>query len=240
MSEKKTYAVFGLGRYGCSVAKELINHGREVLAVDKDEKIVKGVVKEFPLCKCADVTKPEVIKYLLGEGEHEKYDTVIVCMATNFEASVMALTLCKNAGVKNVIVKCSTETQKEILELLGAKVVLPEYESGVRLAKNLVSSGFIDTASISKDFSIVEIDVKKGWVGKNLIELNLRKKYGLNVIAKKKKKKKKRGDNGDYEKTSSEETTLVVDVDPEEVLDEETTLIVIIRNEKLAKLSKLQ
>ena len=215
MSEKKTYAVFGLGRYGTAVARELVEHGKEVIAVDKDEKIVNDAASYLPVCKCADVSDAEVIARL-GIGN---IDTVIVCMANSLEASVMAITLCKEAGVNTVIAKCANEMQQKILLRIGAdQVVFPENESGIRLAKNLLSSGFIDMISLSKDVSIVEIDVKKEWIGKNLIELNLRKKYGLNIVAKKK----------------GEEVS--VNVNPEEVLDEETTLIVIANTEKLAKM----
>ena len=215
MKEKKTYAVFGLGRYGIAVARELVEHGKEVLAIDKDEKIVNDAASYLPVCKCADVSDAEVIARL-GIGN---IDTVIVCMANSLEASVMAITLCKEVGVKTVIAKCANEMQQKILLRVGAdQVVFPENESGIRLAKNLLSSGFIDMISLSKDVSIVEIDVKKEWIGKNLIELNLRKKYGLNIVAKKK----------------GEEVS--VNVNPEEVLDEETTLIVIANTEKLAKM----
>ena len=215
MKTKKTYAVFGLGRYGLAVARELVENGMEVIAVDVDEKIVNEAAVYLPVCKCANVTEAEVISRL-GIGN---IDTVIVCMASNLEASVMAITLCKEVGVKTVIAKCSNEMQQKILLRVGAdQVVFPENESGVRLAKNLLSSGFIDMLSLSNDVSIVEIDVKNEWCGKNLIELNLRKKYGFNIAA------IKNGDN------------VNVNVDPEYVLNEETTLIVIANTSKLGKL----
>ena len=215
MKTKKTYAVFGLGRYGTAVAKELVENGMEVIAIDSEQKIVNDVAAYLPVCKCADVTDAEVISRL-GIGN---IDTVIVCMASNLEASVMAVTLCKEAGVNTVIAKCSNEMQQKILLRVGAdQVVFPENESGIRLAKNLLSSGFIDMISLSKDVSIVEIDVKKEWCGKNLIELNLRKKYGFNIVAIKK------GEN------------INANITPEQVLDAETTLIVIANTSKLGKL----
>ena len=214
MKTKKTYAVFGLGRYGTAVAKELVENGMEVIAIDSEQKIVNDVAAYLPVCKCADVTDAEVISRL-GIGN---IDTVIVCMASNLEASVMAVTLCKEAGVKTVIAKCSNEMQQKILLRVGAdKVVFPENESGIRLAKNLLSSGFIDMISLSKDVSIVEIDVKEEWCGKNLIELNLRKKYGFNIVAIRK------GEN------------INANITPEQVLDAETTLIVIANTSKLGK-----
>ena len=180
MSINKTYAVFGLGRYGRAVAEELINNGAEVLAVDIDQDNVDNAIETIPVCKCADITEPEAIKRL-GIAN---VDVVVVAMASNLEASVMAVTLCKEAGVPNVIVKCGNEMHQKILSRVGAdKVIFPEKESGVRLAKNLLTSGFAEMIELSDDVSMVEIDVKDEWVGKSLMDLNLRKKYTVNVVA---------------------------------------------------------
>lgn len=180
MGIHKSYAVFGLGRYGRAVAKELIDSGAEVIAVDGDSKITENLVGEFPVCRCADVTDPEAIKQL----GISNVDTVIIAIAGSFEASVMATMLCKEAGVRHVIVKCSSEIHREILEKVGADtVVFPENESGIRLAKNILSSGFIDVADISDNISIIELPAKPQWVGKSLRELELRKKHSINVIA---------------------------------------------------------
>ena len=180
MSIHQSYAVFGLGRYGLAVAKELVNNGAEVLAVDLDENIVNSAIADIPFCKCADVTDPEIMKHL-GVAN---IDVVIIAMANNLEASVMSVMLCKEIGVKTVIAKCANEVHRKILSKVGAdKVVFPEQESGVRLAKNLVSSDFVDVIELSKDVSLIEFEIKPEWVGKTLIELNLRKKYAINVIA---------------------------------------------------------
>ncbi len=215
MRKKKTYAVFGLGRYGTAVAKELVENGMEVIAIDTNQTIVNDAAAYLPLCKCADVTDAEVIERL-GIAE---IDTVIVCMASNLEASVMAITLCKEAGVKHVIAKCANEMHQKILLRVGAdEVVFPENESGVRLAKNLLSSGFIDMISLSKDVSMVEINVKDEWVGKNLIELNLRKKYGFNIVA------------------ICEGEKVSISIDPSAPLTKAMTLVVIANTEKLSRI----
>ena len=212
---KKTYAVFGLGRYGIAVARELVNNGAEVIAVDCDERIVNAAADELPICKCANITDPEVIRQL----GISNVDVVIVAMANNLEASVMAVTLCKEIGVKTVIAKSGNEMHQKILKRVGAdKVVFPENESGIRLAKNLLSSGFVDMVSLAKNVSVIELEVKPDWVGKNLIELHLRKKYSINVVAVRK---------GDM---------VSEDVDPHEKLTGTDKLIVIANTEKLAKL----
>ena len=215
MSMKKSYAVFGLGRYGIAIATELADNGAEVIAVACDERIVNAAAAELPICKCADITDPEVIRQL-GIAN---VDVVIIAMANNLEASVMAVTLCKEIGVKTVIAKCANEMHQKILSRVGAdKVVFPENESGIRLAKNLLSSGFVDMVSLAKNVSMIELNVKPEWCGKNLIELNLRKKYSINVVA------LRRGD------------MVSVDIDPHEPLTDRVKLIVIANAEKLAKL----
>ena len=216
MSINKSYAVFGLGRYGRSVAEELVANGAEVIAVDIDENIVNEAISEIPYCKCADVTDAEVIKQL-GIAN---VDVVIIAMATNLEASIMATMLCKEIGVKRVITKCGSEMDCKILSKIGAdQIVFPESESGIRLAKNILSSGFVDIIELSKDVSIVEIGVKPEWEGKNLLELNLRKKYSINILA------------------IIEDKNISVNIDPEEPLKKSMKLIVIAN---IAKLNKLK
>lgn len=216
MGINQSYAVFGLGRYGIAVAKELVRHGAEVLAVDSDEELVNAAIAEIPYCKCADITEPEVIKQL-GIAN---IDVVIIAMASSLEASVMATMLCKEIGVKTVIAKCATDMDCKILSKVGAdRVVFPESESGIRLAKNLLSSGFVDIMDLSNDVSMVELAVKPEWEGKNLIELNLRKKYSINVVA------------------IIEEKNVRIDIDPEKPLLHSMRLIVIADRSKLARLT---
>lgn len=215
MSINKSYAVFGLGRYGFAVAKELVSNGVEVLAVDVDEATVNSAIADIPLCKCADVTDLETIKQL----GISNIDVVIIAMANNLEASVMAVMLCKEVGVNTVIAKCANEVNKKILSKVGAdKVVFPECESGIRLAKNLLSSGFVDVIELSNDVSLVELEVKPEWVGKTLIELNLRKKYSINVVA------------------IRQENNLEINIDPTIKLAKNMQLIVITNASKISKL----
>lgn len=215
MGIHKTYAVFGLGRFGYSVAKELVESGAEVLAVDSDEAAINAVKGEIPLCKCADVTDPEVLDRL-GVAN---IDVVIVAMANSLESAVLTTTLCKEIGVKTVIVKCANETHKKILTRVGAdRVVFPESESGVRMAKNLVSSGFVDLMELSRGVSMIQLEVRPEWIGKSILELNLRKKYAINVVAIRK------GGNVD------------VNVRPDTVLEGDMKLIVIANSERLNKL----
>ncbi|NLE13781.1 MAG: TrkA family potassium uptake protein [Clostridiales bacterium] len=215
MSLKKTYAVLGLGRYGRAVATELVRSGADVLAVDIDEDIVNELANEIPVIKCADVTDAEVIRRL----EIGSIDVVIIAMASNLEANVMAIMLCKEAGTKTIIVKCANETQERIFTRVGAdRVVFPESESGTRMAKNLLSSGFVDIIDLSKDISMVELDVRPEWAGKSIRELELRRRHSINIVA------ICRGD-----RVSSY-------IEPDLVLESDMRLIVIANIEKLKRL----
>lgn len=215
MALKQTYAVFGLGKYGTAVAKELVANGADVIAVDADETIVNDLTSDLPICKCADVTDPEA---LLQIGIRS-VEVAVIAMATNLESTVMCIMLCKEFGVQNIIAKCGNEMHRKILEKLGVnQIVFPEYDSGTRLAKNLLSSGFIDVIELAKNVSMVKIDVKPEWVGKSILELNLRRKYSLNIVA-------------IYEKG-----TINTSVEPELILHKSMSLIVIANASKLGKL----
>ena len=215
MKTNNSYAILGLGRYGMAVAKELVENGADVLAVDHNEELVNDAISELPVCRCADITDHEVIKQL----GISNIDVVIIAVSGSLETSVMATTLCKEAGVKNVIVKCSNEMHAKILSRVGAdKVVLPERESGIRLAKNLLSSGFIDILDLTNNVSLVEIDVKTEWVGKSLIDLNLRKKYSINVIA------------------IQQKNDVTTDIDPAKPLEETMKMIVVADKTKLERM----
>ncbi len=211
----RSYAVFGLGHYGLSVARELAARGAEVLAVDINEAVVNAAIADIPLCKCADITDPEVIRQL----DIGSMDVVIIAMANNLEASVMATMLCKEAGVGTVIAKCSEDMHRRILSRVGAdRVVFPEQEAGARLAQNLLSAGFVDMMELSRDLSIVELEVRPAWLGKGLKELDLRRRYDINVVA------IRRGGE------------VKVSIDPDMPLDADMKLIVIARTAKLSKL----
>ena len=217
MGIHQSYAVFGLGRYGIAVARELVEGGAEVLAVDRDEEIVNSASAFIPICKCADVTDAETLRQL----DIANIDVVILSMASSLEASGMAVMLCKELGVKTVIAKGASEMNCRILRRVGAdKVVFPENESGVRLARSLLSAGFTDIIELSRDVSMLELEVRPEWVGKTLTELSLRKKYSINIVA------------------VVKNTQISVNIDPEKPLEAGMKLIVIANVEKIKRLQK--
>lgn len=214
MALKQTYAVFGLGKYGIAVAKELVANGADVIAVDSNESIVNDLTSDIPVCKCADVTDPEALKQL-GISSIE---VAIIAMATNLEATVLSIMLCKEFGVKTIIAKCGSEIHRKILTKVGAdRVVFPESDSGTRLAKNLLSSGFIDVIDLAQNVSMVKLDIKPEWEGKTIQEVNLRKKYDLNIVA------------------VCEGESITINIDPQTILKNSMHLIVIANPDKMVK-----
>ena len=129
----------------------------------------------------ADLTEENVIK---GLGV-SNVDVAIVTIGENFEASIIVTAVCKEIGIHYIIAKASDKLQGNILTKVGAdEIVYPESETGIRMAKNLAhGEKFMDIAEISDTFSIIEAKVPESWVGKNLMELSLRKKYKFNIIA---------------------------------------------------------
>ena len=175
----KSYAVLGLGSFGKSVARSFMELGIEVLAVDRNKIIVNEIASEVTYAVQMDVTNEDALKSI----GVEKMDGVIVAIGENLEASVMATLLVKELGVPYVVAKAETEMQKKILEKIGAdKVVFPEKEMGVRLAKN-IAGNFLDVFDLSSKYSMVELKVKEEWIGKSIRELDFRNRYHLNIVA---------------------------------------------------------
>lgn len=216
---KEGYAVLGLGRFGKTVALTLAEAGFQVMAVDISEEAIQDIANEVTYAVRGDVTDPEMVRSL-GLGN---MDGVFVAIANNLEASVMATLLAKESGASYVMAKGENEIHKTILEKMGAdKVVIPEQEMGISAARNMVLGRFIDLIELSNDVSMIEMVIPTPWIGKNLIELDLRGQFGVNVVAIK----------------SGAET----DVTPDPVKPMEKGQIIVLsgRNEDLQKLSRIK
>ena len=174
MKSKKIYGVIGLGRFGMPLAQRLALAGEEVIGVDMNEQKVEEF-REFS--DLAFVTKS------LREMGIQNCDLVVVCIGSNIEASILATMNIINLGVPTVISKATSEVQGEVLEKLGAKVVYPEYDMAVRTAKKILQKNLRDYISMGKDVEIVEVELTDKMIGKSILDLDLRKRYSLNVIA---------------------------------------------------------
>lgn len=176
----KSFVVYGLGKFGYSVAVSLAKNGCEVLAVDIDGDLVEDIANDVTLAVRANVKDPDVY-HSLGI---RNMDGAVVAVSGDMEASIMATILSKEAGIPYVLAKAGSETHAEVLKRVGAdQVILPEREMGSRIARNMVFGKFVDTFELSATYSMVELEVPDSWIGKNLRELDVRRRYGVNVIA---------------------------------------------------------
>ncbi len=176
----KSFAVIGCGRFGTAVAKVLFELGNEVLAVDQNPELVKDIAEFVTYAVEADVMDETALKDL----GLSNMDAVVVSIGSDIQASIMATLISKELGVKMVISKANSELHAKVLKKIGAdRVVFPERDMGRKVAHNLTSQKILDYIEISPEYSIVEIEALKSWVGKPLRELKLRNKYGISVIA---------------------------------------------------------
>lgn len=183
---KKQFVVIGLGRFGSSIATTLYSLGNDVLVIDKNEDLIEDIASEVTHAVQADATDENALKAL----GIRNFDVAIISIGGDIQSSVMATLLLRELGVKYIIAKGNGELHAKVLYKIGAdRVVLPEKDMGVRVAHNIISSSILDYIELSSDYSIMEVKAFEDWVGKDLKSLDLRKKYGINVIAIKKGEK---------------------------------------------------
>lgn len=176
----KSYVVIGLGLFGSSAARQLCALGAEVLAIDTNSELVQQVSGDVTSAVVADARDAEVLRAL---GAHT-CDCAIVAIGDDLAGSVLATMNLKELGIGRIVCKAHDETHRRVLEKLGAdKVVIPEKEVADKLARSLTSHNVLDFIELSNDYGIVEIPTPRAWVGKNLKELNVRAKLGVNIIA---------------------------------------------------------
>jgi trk system potassium uptake protein len=178
--KKEEFVVIGLGRFGTSVAKTLVGYGYNVLAIDVDMARVQDLSASLPHVIHMDATNYDALR----QAGVDAFDTGLVCVGTDFESNILAAVLLRRLGVKRVIAKARTRTQKEILLRVGAdEVILPEHEAGVRLARRLAAGHFIDYLEVSADVGVVELLAPPSFWGRTFAEAELRQRYGLNAMA---------------------------------------------------------
>ena len=176
----KSYIVIGLGRFGSEVARSLCRQGCEVLALDEKSDLVQQISSDVTHAAVADAQDKEVLRAL---GVRE-FDCAIIAIGDSLSDSILATMNVKELGVPLVICKAHDETHRQVLLKLGAdRVVIPEKEQAVRLAKGLSSRSALDYIELSDECGIIELPAPKAWIGKCLRELNVRAKLGINILA---------------------------------------------------------
>lgn len=179
-NKRREFVIIGMGRFGKSVANTLVDHGHDVLVIDKNADRVQQLRYELPHIVQMDATNAEAMSQI-GVGD---FQTGLICMSSDFESNLLATVLLAKAGVNHIIVKARTSTQKQILKEVGAhEVILPEHEAGVHLGRKLAFANFVDYLEIGDGISIVELIAPQQLVNKTLGECDLRQRLGLTVIA---------------------------------------------------------
>jgi trk system potassium uptake protein TrkA len=181
-SPSRQFAVIGLGRFGRAVCTTLNSLGYEVLAADSDERCVSQALTDQISAHAVqlDTTQPTALK----ESGLTEFDTVIVAIGNYVEESIITTLNLKEAGVKNVVAKASSEIHGKLLDRVGADhVVFPEHEMGCELARSLTTPGILDRFEIDPDHSIAEIIVPQAFDQKTIIDLDLRNRYELTLLA---------------------------------------------------------
>lgn len=178
--KEKSYAVIGLGQFGMSVVETLAESDCDVLAIDAREENIQEIADKVTYAVRADVREPEVLRALGVQN----VDVAVIAVAENMEASIMATMQAKELGVPYVLAKAMNALHGKILEKIGAdRVIYPEQSMGLRVARNLMSGGFLDVFELSTEFSMAEFPVPTEWIGKSLQELQLRESHDINIIA---------------------------------------------------------
>jgi len=178
--KSKQFIVIGLGKFGQSVAKTLFDMGYDVLAVDDDESIVQEIADSVTHAVAMDATD----EYALRTLGIRNFDIAVVSIGTNIQSSIMVTLNLKEAGIKKVVAKATNDMHAKLLTKIGAdRVILPEMDMGIRVAHNLVSANILDFIELSPDYSIVEVTAPSQWMGKDIKTLDVRAKYGINIMA---------------------------------------------------------
>ncbi|WP_027725569.1 potassium channel family protein [Tuberibacillus calidus] len=177
---KKQFAVIGLGRFGGSICRTLSDLGAEVLAIDVDEDRVNEFTSIATHAVIADSTDESVLKSL----GLRNFDHVIVAIGDNIQASILTTLMLKELGVKKVTAKAQNDYHEKVLRKIGADhVIHPERDMGMRIARQITSSSVLDYLELSDKHSIIEVVAGRKMAGRSISDLDVRAKYGVNIVA---------------------------------------------------------
>ncbi|HWJ78847.1 MAG TPA: TrkA family potassium uptake protein [Niallia sp.] len=176
----KAFAVIGLGRFGGSICKELTELGMEVMVIDKSEE----KVNEFANLVSHAVVGDSVDETVLKSLGIRNFDHVIVAIGDDIQASILTTLMLKELGVSHITVKAQNDYHEKVLKKIGADAIVhPERDMGKRIAHNIVSNNVLDYLELSDQHSIVEIKASKKLDGKTILDLDIRVRYGITIVA---------------------------------------------------------
>lgn len=178
-TENNTYGIVGLGRFGRALALELAAAGAELIVLDRDEEKIREL---------RDYTENAYViasldKKSLAETGIQNCDVAVVCIGEKLDTSILTTLNLVSMGIPTVMAKAASQEHGEILEKLGAQVVYPERDMGIRLANRLEASRMLDYIQLSEKLNISKLLVPQKIVGKTVLEVNLRKEFSVNIIA---------------------------------------------------------
>lgn len=211
----KQFVVIGCGRFGSSVAENLYKLGHDVMVIDSSEETVQNLSDKVTHAVQADATDEHALQSL----GLRNFDVAIITIGSDIQSSIMTTLIVKDLGVKYVVAKAQNEVHAKVLYKIGAdRVVFPERDMGMRVAHNLVASNILDYIELSSEYSIMEITALEEWNQKSLLNLNIRSRYGINIVA------IKQGDN------------IKISPNAQDIIYKGDILVVIGRNNDLRKL----
>lgn len=176
----KSFCIIGLGRFGQTLAMTLVKNGHQVMVIDRSPEIINILADVVTNAVIGDATSEAVLR---ASGV-KNYDCAVVCLSQNINDSILATLLLKDIGVPKVVARANSALHKKVLEKIGAdQIVFPEEDMGEKLAYTLEKINVLEYIEFSRDYSIVEVKIPKSWEGKTIVELDVRKKYSITVIA---------------------------------------------------------
>ncbi len=177
-----TFLVIGLGRFGTSLALRLMDNGSEVMVLDSDEELVSRIAPQVTQAKVGDCMDEEVLRSL----DPASFDFSFVCISHSFQASMETTSLLKELGAPMVVAKADRDIHARLLLKIGAdEVVFPERDMAARTAMRFSVNGALEYVELAPGYAIFELDVPDHWADKTLLDLDIRKRWGVNVIGRK-------------------------------------------------------
>lgn len=215
--KRKTIGIIGLGRFGGTLAKQVSALGHEVVGIDIEESLVQKLAPYLTHSIVADFSDEDTIRQL----NLQELDVVVIAIGDNLKAKLLSAMVLKELHAPYIVAKASTEMESKLLEKVGADLIIfPEMDMAERVAQMLTRENIVDYFQLSQDIGLVEMGIPRFMVGHTLMDLDIRKKYNVNIVAVKRDK------------------TVIAPPNPNNPLQDEDMLIVIGRNEDITKLSK--
>ena len=212
--KKQTVGIIGLGKFGMYLANELVENGKNIVCIDKDEAKVKKVLE---ICDYAFVSE-DLSKRTLEDTGFKECDVIVTCIGEHLDTAIFATINALSLGVSRVIALSNTDEQGLVLEKLGAEVIYPYRDSADRLAKRILSNNIVDIIALNEEIEICEVKIPKKYIGMAIKDTDIRKKYGLNIIA------------------IEQNDVINTNFEPEYVLNKEDSLVVLGEKKNLRKL----